>query len=105
MTVEKLAETLESNLAGFAGLDARVAFDLGEDGAITIDATSTPPTLSKESGSKELGEADCTIRISAENLAKLIDGTLNPMMAYTLGKLKIDGNMGVAMKVAALLEE
>jgi putative sterol carrier protein len=27
------------------------------------------------------------------------------MMAYTLGKLKIEGSMGVAMKVAALLEE
>jgi putative sterol carrier protein len=35
----------------------------------------------------------------------LIDGELNAMMAYTLGKLKIDGSMGVAMKVAALLEE
>ena len=100
MTVEKIAEALESNLASFAGLDARVAFDLGEDGAITIDAASAPPTLSNE-----LGEADCTIRISAENLAKLIAGELNPMMAYTLGKLKIDGDMGVAMKVAALLEE
>ncbi len=52
-----------------------------------------------------MDDADCTIRISAENLAKLIDGELNPMMAYTLGKLKIDGSMGVAMKVAALLEE
>ncbi len=37
-------------------------------------------------------------------MAKLIDGELNAMMAYTLGKLKIDGSMGVAMKVAALLE-
>ena len=100
MTVEKIAETLESNLASFAGLDARVAFDLGEDGAIAIDATSAPPALSNE-----LGEADCTIRISAENLAKLMDGTLNPMMAYTLGKLKIDGDIGIAMKIAALLEE
>jgi len=32
-------------------------------------------------------------------------GALNPMLAYTLGKLKVDGSMGVAMKVAALLEE
>ncbi len=36
---------------------------------------------------------------------KLIDGSLNAMMAYTLGKLKIEGSMGIAMKVAALLEE
>ncbi len=100
MTVEKIAQALESNLAAFTGLGAKVAFDLGEDGAIAIDATGSPPVLSGEPDG-----ADCTIRISAENLVKLIDGELNAMMAYTLGKLKIEGSMGVAMKVAALLEE
>ncbi len=100
MAVEKIAQALESNLATFTGLGAKVAFDLGEDGAIAIDATGSPPVLSGEPDG-----ADCTIRISADDMVKLIDGELNPMMAYTLGKLKIEGSMGVAMKVAALLEE
>jgi len=100
MTVEKVSQTLASNLAAFAGLGYKVAFDLGDDGAIAIDATGSPPVLADASI-----EADCTIRISAENLTKLMAGELNPMMAYTLGKLKIEGSMGVAMKVAALLEE
>ena len=100
MNAEKISQTLETNLAAFAGLGYKVAFDLGDDGAIAIDATGSAPVLVDASD-----DADCTIRISAENLAKLIDGELNAMMAYTLGKLKIDGSMGVAMKVAALLEE
>ncbi len=100
MTVEEISQTLESKLAAFAGLGYKVAFDLGDDGAVAIDATSSPPALAEASD-----DADCTIRISADNLVKLIDGELNAMMAYTLGKLKIDGSMGVAMKVAALLEE
>jgi putative sterol carrier protein len=100
MKVEKIAKSLESNLAAFAGLGAKVAFDLGEDGVIAIDATGSPPVMSGEPDG-----ADCTIRISADDMAKLIDGELNPMMAYTLGKLKIEGSMGIAMKVAALLEE
>ncbi len=100
MTAEKISQTLESNLAAFAGLGYKVAFDLGDDGAIAIDATGSAPVLVDA-----WDDADCTIRISAENLVKLIDGELNAMMAYTLGKLKIDGSMGVAMKVAALLEE
>jgi putative sterol carrier protein len=100
MTAEQIAQAMESNLAAFTGLGAKVAFDLGDDGAIAIDATGSPPAMSNQPDG-----AACTIRISAENLAKLIDGELNPMMAYTLGKLKIDGSMGVAMKVAALLEE
>ena len=100
MTVEKIAQALESNLAAFAGLGAKVAFDPGAEGAIAIDATGSPPVLSDQPDG-----ADCTIRISADDMAKLIDGELNPMMAYTLGKLKIEGSMGIAMKVAALLEE
>ena len=100
MTAEKIAQTLESNLAAFAGLGYKVAFDLGEDGAIAIDASGSTPALVDATD-----DVDCTIRISAENLVKLIDGELNAMMAYTLGKLKVDGSMGVAMKVAALLEE
>ncbi len=100
MTAEKISQTLESNLAAFAGLGYKVAFDLGEDGVLAIDATGSPPALVDGTD-----DADCTIRISAENLVKLIDGELNAMMAFTLGKLKIDGSMGVAMKVAALLEK
>ena len=100
MSVARITQTLESNLSAFSGLDAKVVFDLGEDGAISIDARVSPPTLSDEPDG-----VHCTIKISAENLEKLIDGSLNAMMAYTLGKLKIEGSMGVAMKVAALLEE
>ncbi len=100
MTVEKISQKLESNLAAFTGLGYKVAFDLGEDGVLAIDATGSPPTLTDATD-----DADCTIRISAEDLAGMIEGEVNPMMAYTLGKLKIDGSMGVAMKVAALLEE
>ncbi len=100
MTLENITRKLESNLATFAGLGYKVAFDLGEDGAIAIDGTGSPPALTDVTD-----DADCTIRISADDLAGMIAGEVNPMMAYTLGKLKIDGSMGVAMKVAALLEE
>ena len=100
MSAERIKERLEANLSDFAGLGAKVAFDLGEDGAIVIDATVSPPVLSDD-----VDGADCTIRISAADLEGMIDGVVNPMLAYTLGKLKIEGSMGVAMKVAALLEE
>ena len=100
MTLDNISQALEANLAAFAGLGYKVAFDLGDDGVLAIDGTGSQPALTDVTD-----DADCTIRISAENLAKLIDGELNAMMAYTLGKLKIEGSMGVAMKVAALLEE
>ena len=36
---------------------------------------------------------------------KLIAGRLSPMLAFTLGKLKVEGSKGVAMKLASLLDE
>ncbi|MFQ5959400.1 MAG: SCP2 sterol-binding domain-containing protein [Alphaproteobacteria bacterium] len=35
----------------------------------------------------------------------MIAGALSPTLAYMTGKLKVAGSMGVAMKVAALLED
>jgi len=100
MSTESITQGLEDRLSDFAGLNARIRFDMGADGAIAIDAKDGAPNIADENM-----DADCTIRVSAENMEKLMAGALNPMLAYTLGKLKIDGSMGVAMKVAALLEE
>jgi putative sterol carrier protein len=100
MSLDVITETLRRRAGEFSGLNARVAFDLGDDGLVAVDATAGPPEVSNDAI-----EADCTIRLSAENMAKLMDGSLNPMLAFTLGKLKIDGSMGIAMKIAALMEE
>jgi putative sterol carrier protein len=37
-------------------------------------------------------------------MQQLIDGRLSPTLAYTLGQIKIDGSLGVAMKLASMLE-
>lgn len=74
--------------------EGSLKFDCGDDGVIVlIDNQAT--TLDQD--------ADCTIRISQENLTKLLTGKLNPMTGVALGKLKISGNMGVAMKLGQLL--
>ena len=103
MSHDDILQALMARINDFAGFGYRVAFDLGDDGALSVDGTQNPPVFSGEAD--EAAEADCTIRLSADNMAKLMSGGLNPMMAYTLGKLKIEGSLGVAMKVASLLEE
>ena len=100
MSHEDILQALKARLNDFAGFGYRVAFDMGDDGTVAVDGTQNPPVLEEEAG-----EPACTIRLSADNMEKLMTGGLNPMMAYTLGKLKIEGSMGVAMKVASLLEE
>lgn len=45
---------------------------------------------------------DVVITISAPNFIKLIDGKLDPVLAYTTGKLKADGNLDKAMQLQKL---
>ncbi|EPY01659.1 SCP2 sterol-binding domain-containing protein [Magnetospirillum fulvum] len=83
-------------------LGAVVRFDLGGDGCWVVDARSPHPTLTEGESDDEV-DAACTIRLSADNLIKLMDGKMDPMLGYTLGKLKVTGSMGVAMKLVGAI--
>lgn len=98
--VEDILREMRARSATLRSLNASVRFALGDGEAILVDARSTPVSVTQDAG-----EADCTIRISPENLSKLIDGRLNPMLAFTMGKLKVEGSMGIAMKLAQLLDD
>jgi putative sterol carrier protein len=100
MSVETVTQSFKTRAIEFTSLKARVKFDFGDEGCILVDATSSPPAVSDQPG-----EADCTIKLTLANLEKLMAGALSPTLAYAMGKLKIDGSMGLAMKVAALLDE
>lgn len=99
MSMETIAGEIRGHLTQLAGLGYKVKFAFDEGGVLMLDGTATPPTLSDEDG-----EADCTIGISEENAVKLMNGELNPMLAYTMGKLRIDGSVGVALKMASMIE-
>jgi putative sterol carrier protein len=43
------------------------------------------------------------LKISQANLQKLITGKLDPMLAFTMGKLKVKGSMGIAAKLSSML--
>ncbi|XDV46475.1 hypothetical protein PO909_014364 [Leuciscus waleckii] len=47
-------------------------------------------------------KADCTIAMSDSDLLDLMTGKMNPQTAFFQGKLKITGNMGMAMKLQTL---
>jgi putative sterol carrier protein len=94
-----LTEQIRPHLTQLAGLGYKVRFALDDGKAVLIDATQTPVVLSEGDG-----EADCTIRMSKDRMQQLIDGRLSPTLAYTLGQIKIEGSLGVAMKLASMLE-
>jgi putative sterol carrier protein len=99
MSLEQITDHIRAQLPQLASLGYKVKFAIDGEGVVLIDATQIPPTVSNEDG-----EADCTIRLSEDRLQQLIDGRMSPTLAYTLGQIKVDGSLGVAMKLASLLD-
>lgn len=100
MSLETVTRQIEMRLPDLATLDATVKFVVDPAGAVLVDATRTPPVLGDADA-----DADTTIRISEDRFEQLLDGRLSPTLAYTLGQLKVEGSLGVAMKLASLLDD
>ena len=49
------------------------------------------------------GEAEGMFTCSAETLFKIADGKTDPILAVTLGKLKVEGNIDKALKLKDLI--
>ena len=100
MNTGELIETLTKRAMGFPKLGYKVKVLLDEGGIIFWDGTSDQPTISEEDG-----EADTTLRLSEDDFRKLLAGNLDPTLAYMTGKLKVEGKLGVAMKINAMLSD
>ncbi|HVI50718.1 MAG TPA: SCP2 sterol-binding domain-containing protein [Candidatus Sulfotelmatobacter sp.] len=103
MSLEDLHDRLDAALPQLASLSAVIKFDLGEDGSWLVDTRSSNPSLRQEDGEESGEDADCTVIISSKNLVKLLDGSMDPMLAYGMGRIKVRGSMGLAMKLVTAL--
>lgn len=102
----ELIEAMQEHAASLRGLGYRVRFDLTDTGeTILLDGTGGTASITSEAGLSEAGGADTVLILSSDNLAKLIAGRLSPMLAFSTGKLKVEGSKGVAMKLASLFDE
>ena len=98
MSLADTTETIRSKMGENSGLGATLKFDCGDEGVIYVDAATVPNTVSNEDK-----PADCTIRISRPDLDALLAGELNPTMAFMTGKIGVDGDMSVAMKLSQVV--
>ncbi|QYK41688.1 MAG: SCP2 sterol-binding domain-containing protein [Paracoccaceae bacterium] len=93
MTLHDIAERITRKLASNP-FEGSLKFDCG-DGRVIVLADGGATTEDRP--------ADCTLRLSEENLVKLLTGKLNPMIAMATGKLKLSGDATVAMRMARLI--
>lgn len=90
--LEQAAAALNEKLG--SGFDASAKFAISDLGAIVLDADGA--RVSDD-------DADVTLSADAETFQSIISGELNPTSAFMTGKLSVDGDMGIAMKLASVL--
>jgi putative sterol carrier protein len=93
MSLDAIAEKIRERVAG-SGFSKSVKFDLGSDGVIVVDGQSV---------STQDADADCTITMTKDNFEDLIAGELNPTMAFMTGKIKVAGDMSIAMQLSQVI--
>jgi putative sterol carrier protein len=90
---DKAVEVIREKAAG-SGLEGRYKFEIEGEGVILIDNGSV---------STEDGEADVTISAPLETFREMFEGDLAPTAAFMTGKIRIEGDMGAAMKLSSLI--
>jgi putative sterol carrier protein len=82
------------------GIDATILFDVtGDDGGQwTVNIDDGQVSIEEEAPESP----DVTVRAASKDLKALIKGELNPMAAFMQGKLKVTGDMSLAMQMQKL---
>lgn len=97
----EMRNRVAANPARVGNLKAAYQFDLSGQGGGTYHATF-------DNGSYKIGEGaienpGCTVSMSASDFEAMVAGKLNPTAAFMSGKLKIKGDMGLAMKLQQVI--
>lgn len=87
--VEKLGQKIDS-------FGSTAKFVITDEGAIMIDESGVRAADEGE-------EAEVTLTASRETFEGIMTGDVNPTTAFMMGKLKVDGSMGVAMQLGQKL--
>ena len=91
--VNEAVTQLNAKMGG-NGFDGTAKFVIEDEGTIIID----------HSGARAADdEADVTLTATADVFKAILDDELNPTTAFMTGKLSVDGDMGMAMKLTSVL--
>jgi hypothetical protein len=96
-----LPERLRAKPDVVARINAVYQFVISGPGGGSWAVDCTAPGGRIEAGTA--AAAKCTVAATDQDFLAIVNGKLNPQMAFMSGKLKIQGDMGLAMKLQQIL--
>jgi predicted lipid carrier protein YhbT len=98
--IERLGAKISKDPAVAANFGAIYKFILEGDGGGTwiVNMKDAPGARAGD------GAADCTITLGSADFVELVEGRANGQQLYFQGKLRIDGNLGLALKLQNLAD-
>ncbi|PNW73483.1 hypothetical protein CHLRE_14g633550v5 [Chlamydomonas reinhardtii] len=102
--LQQLAKSLETEGAQLASkIKGIVVFKI-DDAEWSLDLSEGSSGALYEGPPAEGAKPDLTLTTSDATFAQMVMGKVNPQTAFLTRKLKINGSMGMAMKLAPVLE-
>jgi putative sterol carrier protein len=98
MSIADITTNIRARVGEDCGIAKMIKFDFGSDGVVRVDGVSKPNIVDNEDSS-----ADCTVKVSMLDFLEIASGKQNPQMAFMMGKLKVEGDMSIAMQLGKIL--
>jgi putative sterol carrier protein len=98
MSLQEVTAMLKEGASSRPAFGNTVKFRTGQ-GVIFIDGNQTPPSVSNDDKA-----ADCTLKMDLGDVVALITGELDGMSAFMTGRLKIEGDISVALRLRNILQ-
>ncbi len=97
MTLQEITAKMKEGASKKSAFGNTVKFST-DQGVVYIVGNAYPPAVSNDDK-----DAECTLKMDFQDFSDMIDRKLDGMTAFMTGKLKIEGDMGVAMKLQSIL--